>query len=86
SHSYDDVKAVAMQHRMFSSSSGISFPELDFSTPLIPAEVDPPAHGAYRPLLMKFLTRERVDSAATLRSRAARAASLSHGRWRSGRL
>jgi cytochrome P450 len=59
---YADVLNVALKHKIFSSASGISFPDLDFGSRLIPAEVDPPLHGEYRSLLTRFLTKERVEA------------------------
>jgi cytochrome P450 len=59
---YDDLAEAAARCRTYSSASGISFPSLDFSTRLIPAEVDPPLHKEYRALLSGFLTRGRAQA------------------------
>ena len=61
---YDDVEEVARNHEIFSSAYGISFPALDFGTPLIPSEIDPPLHGEYRALLARFFTRRHVERLA----------------------
>jgi cytochrome P450 len=57
---YDDLYEAAVKCQVFSSAQGLSFPDLDFATRMIPAEVDPPLHKEYRNLLTNFLTRERI--------------------------
>lgn len=54
-----DVRAVAAQHRVYSSARGIALPDEDRS-PHVPAEVDPPLQREYRRLLEPFLTPEAV--------------------------
>lgn len=61
---HDDVEEVARNHEVYSSAQGISFPDLDFGTPLIPSEIDPPLHGEYRSLLARFFTRKYVEALA----------------------
>lgn len=57
---YADVAKIATKFDLFSSASGISFPDLDFGTRMYPAEADPPVQREYRRMLSRFLTRERV--------------------------
>jgi cytochrome P450 len=57
---YDDLYEAAVKCQVFSSAQGISFPDLDFDTRMVPAEADPPIHREYRALLTAFLTRERI--------------------------
>ena len=63
---YDDVMKVLMNPQIFGSGKGITLPPPDTIRSFhIPAEIDPPAHGEYRALMMKFTTpraaRQRED-------------------------
>lgn len=56
---YDDVLKVLMNPAVFASGKGITLPPPDTIRSFhIPAETDPPAHGEYRSLMMKFTTPE----------------------------
>ncbi|PTR12580.1 MULTISPECIES: cytochrome P450 [unclassified Novosphingobium] len=56
---YEDVMTVLMNPKIFGSSKGITLPPPDAVRSYhIPAEVDPPAHGEYRALMMQFTTVE----------------------------
>lgn len=59
---YADVAELLAKCSVYSSASGISFPELDFGTRMYPAESDPPIQRQYRELLSRFLTRDRVQT------------------------
>lgn len=69
---YDDLYEAAVKCKVFSSAQGLSFPDLDFATRMIPAEVDPPLHKEYRNLLTDFLTRERIAELEPVVRRKAR--------------
>jgi len=54
-----DVLSVLMNPGVFGSGKGITLPPPDAVRSYhIPAEIDPPAHGEYRGLMMKFTTAE----------------------------
>jgi len=55
---FDDVEAAARDTSTFSSANGVFLPSIPLSLVL---EQDPPEHGAYRRLLMSFLSRRRVQ-------------------------
>jgi cytochrome P450 len=50
---YDDILAAARDTETFSSAQGVTVPPMGFGLPLLPFEIDPPRHTAYRRLLMK---------------------------------
>lgn len=56
---FDDVVRVLMNPQIFGSGKGITLPPPTAIRSFhIPAEMDPPAHGEYRSLMMKFVTAE----------------------------
>jgi len=56
---YDDVLSVLTNPQLFASGRGITLPPPEAVRSFhIPAEVDPPAHGEYRALMMRFTTAE----------------------------
>lgn len=56
---YEDVRTVLMTPHVFASGKGITLPPPDAVRSFhIPAETDPPAHGEYRSLMMRFTTAE----------------------------
>ena len=57
---FADLAEAALKAEVFASGQGITIPEAAVRSLHIPAEVDPPIHKAYRALLTRFLTREKV--------------------------
>jgi cytochrome P450 len=58
---YDEVRDIASQPNLFSSAVGTTIPALANARPLIPLEVDPPAHSRFRKLLSPYFTRRRAE-------------------------
>ncbi len=59
---YDDVMAIANNHKVFISGDGINIPELPQHAPHIPIEMDPPEHTQFRQLIASFFSRSKVDA------------------------
>jgi cytochrome P450 len=57
---YADLKEALLSDKIYSSASGITIPEAHVRTRHIPSEIDPPLHGAYRALMSRFLTNDKV--------------------------
>jgi cytochrome P450 len=57
---YADLKDALLSDKIYSSAAGITIPEAHVRTRHIPSEIDPPLHGAYRALLSRFLTNDKV--------------------------
>lgn len=55
-----DVRRIALDHRGFLSSQGMAIPPLGNERPLIPIEIDPPAHREYRLLINDLFTQQAV--------------------------
>lgn len=58
----EDQRAILQDAQSFSSNRGIFRAALGEDLPMIPLEVDPPDHGAYRALLNPLLSPKRVDA------------------------
>lgn len=58
-----DVRRIALDHRGFLSSQGMAIPPLGNERPLIPIEVDHPAHREYRALINDLFTQQAVARA-----------------------
>jgi cytochrome P450 len=59
---YEDALFVLRNPAIFASGKGITLPPPDAVRSYhIPAEIDPPAHGEYRALMMKFTSAEEVE-------------------------
>jgi cytochrome P450 len=57
---YDLVRKCALDSERLSSALGMTIPPLKSPIPLIPVEVDPPAHSKYHKLLVPYFRRERI--------------------------
>jgi cytochrome P450 len=57
---YRDLKEALLSDKTYSSASGITVPDAHVRTRHIPSEIDPPLHGAYRALMSRFLTGDKV--------------------------
>ncbi|MDT7748464.1 MAG: hypothetical protein QOD96_2126 [Pseudonocardiales bacterium] len=57
---FDDVVAAARQHETFTVEQGVIVPALGATTPIPPAQVDPPEHGKYRKILLPFFNAKAV--------------------------
>lgn len=53
---YDDVAHAAKTHQVYSVAQGIMIPPTGATMPVIPAELDPPRHTAFRKLSLPFFT------------------------------
>jgi cytochrome P450 len=53
---YDDVLKATRDHANFTVTQGITIPHINGDTPVLPAQVDPPEHTAYRRIVQKFFT------------------------------
>jgi cytochrome P450 len=53
---YDDVLKAARDYSNFTVTQGITIPHINGDTPVLPAQVDPPEHTAYRRIVQKFFT------------------------------
>jgi cytochrome P450 len=53
---YDDVLKAARDYANFTVTQGITIPHINGDTPVLPAQVDPPQHTAYRRIVQKFFT------------------------------
>jgi cytochrome P450 len=58
---YDDVVAVARDSEDFSSADGLLIPASGASVRVVPPEIDPPEHTAYRKMLLSFFSARAVD-------------------------
>jgi cytochrome P450 len=54
------VVAAARDHATFTVEQGIIVPSLGASTPIPPAQVDPPLHSKYRAILHPFFNPKAV--------------------------
>lgn len=71
--SAEDQRAILQNAEVFSSNRGLFRAALGEDLPMIPLEVDPPAHTAFRNLLNPLLSPKRVDAMeAGARERAVR--------------
>lgn len=61
---YEDVVKASRDHTVFSTAQGITIPPTGSSMRVVPAEMDPPEHTAYRKLLMPYFTAATVESTA----------------------
>lgn len=69
----DDQRRILQNPEIFSSNRGIFKAALGEDLPMVPLEVDPPDHQAYRALLNPLLSPKRVDAMeAGARERAVR--------------
>lgn len=57
---FDDIVAAARDYATYTVEKGIIVPSLGASTPIPPAQVDPPAHSKYRKLLLPFFNPKAV--------------------------
>ncbi len=57
---FDDVVAAARDHRTFTVERGVIVPSLGATTPIPPAQVDPPLHTHYRAILHPFFNPKAV--------------------------
>ncbi|HEY1973123.1 MAG TPA: cytochrome P450 [Pseudonocardia sp.] len=57
---FDDVVDAARTYQSFTVEQGVIVPSLGASTPIPPAQVDPPAHTAYRKILLPFFNPKAV--------------------------
>jgi cytochrome P450 len=53
---YDDILKAARDYANFTVTQGITIPHINGDTPVLPAQVDPPQHTAYRRIVQKFFT------------------------------
>jgi cytochrome P450 len=51
---FDDIVAAARDYATYTVEQGVIVPSLGATTPIPPAQVDPPAHSKYRKLLLPF--------------------------------
>lgn len=51
---FDDVVAAARDYGTYTVEQGVMVPTLGATTPIPPAQVDPPAHSKYRKILLPF--------------------------------
>ncbi len=61
---YADLKQALLDHAVFSSAQGIVVPDQGVRSMHIPAEVDPPAQRAYRAIMARHFTPDRVAKMA----------------------
>jgi len=57
---FDDVVAAARDHDTFTVERGVIVPSTGATTPIPPAQVDPPEHTKYRKLLLPFFNPKAV--------------------------
>ncbi|MEZ0365819.1 cytochrome P450 [Mycobacterium sp. pUA109] len=57
---FDDIVAAARDYETYTVEQGVIVPSLGASTPIPPAQVDPPAHSKYRKLLLPFFNPKAV--------------------------
>src|ERR1700730_2103723 len=53
---YDDILHATRDYANFTVTQGITIPHINGDTPVLPAQVDPPEHTAYRRIVQKFFT------------------------------
>jgi cytochrome P450 len=57
---FDDVVAAARDHEAFTVERGVIVPSTGATTPIPPAQVDPPEHTKYRKILLPFFNPKAV--------------------------
>jgi cytochrome P450 len=58
----DDIFAAEQNHETFSVTPSMLLPNFGTETPLIPIDIDPPAHTAYRRILLPLFTPKAIDA------------------------
>jgi cytochrome P450 len=58
----DDIFAAEQNHQTFSVAPSMLLPNFGTETPLIPIDIDPPAHTAYRRILLPLFTPKAIDA------------------------
>lgn len=57
---FEDVQEAARDHEQYTTRQGIMIPPTGATMPVIPAELDPPEHTAYRKLTLPYFTARAV--------------------------
>lgn len=58
----DDIYAAEQDHQTFSVAPSMLLPNFGTETPLIPIDIDPPAHMDYRRILLPLFTPAAIDT------------------------